>query len=301
MNKIFTGKDNHLRAGWQIVLCFLTYFAANMVMQLILGLLINAFQIQITESVELLLYIVIELPTVLALIFVFTKINGCSVRVMGIDSVKNSWRQFIVGSLIGVISIAILAVISYLIGDYHVVQIGFMPIILIYFLYYIVVGISEEILCRGFLQQTILIRWGVVAAILFPSFLFASLHLANANFSLIAMINTALVGIIFGIFVIRYDNIAAAIGFHIFWNFFQGNIFGVSVSGKAEAASLIKVIRDKDTIWTGGAYGLEGGLLCSVVLLIIIVLQLRFMKQRPVNEEFKALTQKAEPRFPFLP
>lgn len=62
---------------------------------------------------------------------------------------------------------------------------------------------------------------------------------------------------------------AAAI--HSAWNFVQGNVFGVSVSGTGSAPSLLgTVLSDAGTIWNGGAFGLEGGLCVTVVTLLAI-------------------------------
>lgn len=295
------GKDHRLRGGWQIAICFLAYYVSIFLIQTVFAVIIQGLGIEVTEIVSIVFQVVLYFLLIGMLVLLFTKLNGSSIRVLGYDSVKNSRHEFLVGSAAAIISMTILAVLSYITGDYHIVSVKFSPMIIAYLVFFTGVGFFEETLSRGFLQQTILIRWGMVAALLLPSLLFAFLHLGNANVSILAIINTALAGIIFGLFAIRYDNIAASIGYHIFWNFFQGNIFGVSVSGTAGTASLIQVVRDRDTVWTGGAYGLEGGLICSIVQVIIIVLQIRFIKQRPVNAEFAELTKKAEPRFPFDP
>ncbi len=291
MKNIFIGKDRHLRSGWQLLIAFLGFIVSDIFFQIVLSLLIMALKIPMTEASQLLFQTIINIGSTVVSIFLFIKLNHASIRVVGYDKVQNSWKQFVIGSLTGIVSMAVLAGFSYLLGDYHIVSVNFKPILLLCLIYYISVGIVEESLCRGFMQQAVLIRMGRMAALLIPSLLFASLHLLNPDFSAIAMLNTALAGIVMGMFAIRYDNIAAAIGYHIFWNFFQGNVFGIEVSGQMDVATIIKVIRDRDTIWTGGSYGLEGGLLCTIALGITIVLQFILIKQRPENSDLQTLKQ----------
>jgi len=59
------------------------------------------------------------------------------------------------------------------------------------------------------------------------------------------------------------------IALHFSWNFFQGTIFGFSVSGNAEY-SLITQTRTADTIWNGGEFGFEGSLLAVIFLTLAI-------------------------------
>ncbi len=280
MKKLFLGKDNLLRGGWQIVVCILTLLLSTVVFQLVFGIVIQiGFDGQFSEVVNRLLSTVMDVGAAVILVFVFIKINRTSIRAIGFDSIKNSWKQFIVGSVVAIASVAALSIFSYVIGDYHIVKIGFSPMIILYFVGFVGTGIVEEVLCRGFMQQALSPRWGTTLAILFPSVLFGALHLANPHFSVIAMLNTALVGIVFGVFTFMYNNLAAAIGYHIFWNFFLGNIFGVAVSGGGDKASLIISQMDRDTIWTGGEYGFEGGLACTILIVVTIALQFYFMKK----------------------
>lgn len=290
MGKLFLGNDRRLRAGWQIAIGLFTYLfissLLNIVMQLVVGII---FGNQDNENVYIVVNSISNLLVAASLIFVFMKLNGTSARAIGISKDKESWRQFAIGSLTGIISLCVALAPGYLLGDYRVSSVGFPPAILLNFIFFISVGIIEEVLCRGFLQQTALIRWGKLAAILFPSLLFAALHLLNPNFSFIPMLNTALCGIVMGIFTIRYDNLAAAIGFHIFWNFFLGNVFGISVSGTTTKNMILTTTVENNTIWNGGIYGIEGGLLCTLIMIITIALQLYFVKQKPINEALQNL------------
>ena len=77
------------------------------------------------------------------------------------------------------------------------------------------------------------------------------------------------------------DNIWGVCGIHSMWNFSQGNIYGISVSGTGTGESIIKADMNKN-LWfiNGGDFGIEGGLVTTVVLLAGIAAVLLYHKKR---------------------
>jgi hypothetical protein len=78
------------------------------------------------------------------------------------------------------------------------------------------------------------------------------------------------------------------------WNWVQGSIFGVEVSGVTAitSAPLLKEI-DSGPAWlTGEAYGIEGGVLCTIALILSTV-AIYFMPWLKADEELVALTSKS--------
>ena len=142
---------------------------------------------------------------------------------------------------------------------------------------FITVGITEETLCRGVLQGALAGRVPAAAVVLVPSVLFGLLHFANPGFGLLPCLNIILVGGLFALVTLRSGSLAAAIGYHITWNFFQGNVFGVLVSGTdTNAASLISGELTRANIWNGGNFGAEGGLYVTLLLVVSIALAWKF-------------------------
>ena len=54
------------------------------------------------------------------------------------------------------------------------------------------------------------------------------------------------------------------------WNFLQGDIFGLTVSGR-EAYAVVTTQMAGSNLLAGGSYGVEGGLFVTAVLLLAFV------------------------------
>src|SRR5262249_14558687 len=65
------------------------------------------------------------------------------------------------------------------------------------------------------------------------------------------------------------------IGLHAAWNFTEGSVFGMSVSGGRQAASLFGGTLSGPAILTGGAVGPEASIVAVVVCLALAFLLLR--------------------------
>ncbi len=133
-------------------------------------------------------------------------------------------------------------------------------------------AMGEELFMRGLLLQLLARAVGPVAAVAATSIAFALLHGANPNVTVIAQINTALFGVLFGIAVVRKRSLWLAVGLHLGWNVAQG-VLGVNISGITMRLTELN-FEPRGTGWlVGGDYGLEGGVLatCMVVLLAAVV------------------------------
>ena len=156
----------------------------------------------------------------------------------------------------------------------------------LFFLGFMVQGMSEEVLCRGYLMVSIARRSSLPVAILANSLFFAALHLGNSGISVLAFINLTLFGIFASIMFVRRGSIWMVGAVHSIWNFVQGNVFGVLVSGmELDCRVLNAEVVEGMTFINGGAFGLEGGIAVTVVLLAGIVLMcLKGKKTKEIAE-----------------
>lgn len=285
MKKLFIGPDGCIRSGWQMILLYLAMNIAQlaiiMPINIILGIIIGIQSIRgdvsgieafltsyAYQSITIALCNTISL---VAVIILFKVMNRKTTEDMGLTPVKRDYKDLLIGLLLGAASITFIIGINYIMGTIRFNGVHITWDLLLGLILFISVGFVEEILVRGCFQHIIYYRHGIAWAIIIPSLIFSVMHFLNPNISHIAALNIALVGIVFGIMTYKSGNLWMAIGYHITWNYFQGNIFNIEVSGSAYGRGLIKSIRVEDNLLNGGAFGIEGGLICTLLLIITII------------------------------
>ncbi|BCJ53472.1 hypothetical protein Asp14428_49470 [Actinoplanes sp. NBRC 14428] len=138
-------------------------------------------------------------------------------------------------------------------------------------------AVSEELLIRGVLFRVIEQRIGTYLALLASGVLFGAMHLANADATLWGATAIAIeAGFMLAACYAATRNLWVPIGLHFGWNFALGGISGLVVSGNGETKGLLDVTISGPELYTGGAFGPEGGIatlgvgiLLTVVFLVI--------------------------------
>lgn len=128
----------------------------------------------------------------------------------------------------------------------------------------------EEALFRGYILQTFA-RSGLAAlAIGLTSVLFGAIHADNENVSTLAVINTMLAGIWFGVAYLKTRDLWFVWGMHLMWNWMQGAFFGIEVSGTTHLVSspLLREIDGGPSWLTGETYGVEGGIVATIAIIV---------------------------------
>ncbi len=141
----------------------------------------------------------------------------------------------------------------------------------LFFVGYLFQGMNEEVLFRGYLYKRLNTFLPIPMVIALSSLLFAVMHLGNPGMSVLAFINL----IIFGVFaaLVRYhSNSLWFVGaLHSAWNFVQGPLLGVAVSGNTnQQVVFLSKLSDTSTIINGGSFGLEGSIITTIILLVAI-------------------------------
>jgi hypothetical protein len=126
-------------------------------------------------------------------------------------------------------------------------------------------AIGEEMLFRGYGFQILLAGAGPFATILPVSVLFGILHSNNPSATILSTANTVGWGIILGVAFLRSGDLWLPIGLHLGWNLVLPAL-GARLSGFTMNVAGYAMRWNAGDLWSGGAYGPEGGVLTSVVL-----------------------------------
>jgi membrane protease YdiL (CAAX protease family) len=132
----------------------------------------------------------------------------------------------------------------------------------------ILAGILEELLFRGLLFRLCSKLLGTWGALLFTSALFGAAHAANHGATLSSSLAIALeAGILLGAAYAATGRLWVPIGLHVGWNFTEGSLFGMTLSGNTMAAGLIRGSLNGPRILTGGEFGPEASIVAVILCL----------------------------------
>ena len=242
-------------------------------------------QISLTEWLSLL-----EMPDSLVLAMLFATAGTIAVVLLYVRFIEKRklytmglTRAFIfseygIGLVVGLVMFSAVMGLNVLFGGVSYAGIlvnGGIATILFMFFGYVVQGASEELLCRGYFFVSAARRSSLLAAMLANSILFALLHAANVGISWLAFLNLLLFGIFASVYMVRRGNLWGICAIHTMWNFAQGNIFGLQVSGMNSTASIFSFVGDESKSWiSGGRFGPQAGICVTLVLLISILVLL---------------------------
>ena len=164
--------------------------------------------------------------------------------------------------------LALLGVVGFQAGDPRTQGLAALGGVLVVALGWVVQGASEEILCRGWLMQSLGARYRPWIGVLVSSLFFAALHSLNLGLSPLALVNLFLFGLFAAVYALREGGLWGVFAIHSVWNWAQGNLFGLEVSGtEAPGGTLLNLEERGADLVTGGPFGPEGGLAVTVVLL----------------------------------
>ena len=224
----------------------------------------------------LLLSLFLTFTVILVCLFYTKKIDRRSLASAGFRGAA-PMREYLIGFAVGAVMLTAALLLCVAVGAARIegISAGISWIILPFLAGYLVQGMSEEVLCRGVLMQKLSIRYAPIAAILINAAFFAALHLLNPGLTLLAILNLILFGVFASLYMWKRGNIWGIAALHSAWNFTQGNLFGVEVSGTPLTSSVFSVTMTESGKWiNGGSFGLEGGLAGTTVYVIGIVVLL---------------------------
>jgi uncharacterized protein len=166
------------------------------------------------------------------------------------------------GAVIGALLISLIVGVAAWLGAYRLTGWGgstSLPMLL--FTAGLQASILEEILVRGVLFRFLEEFGGSWFALVISSALFGFLHLGNDNATVFSSLSIAVeAGIMLGGAYMLTRNLWLAIGLHFGWNFAQGYIWDVPVSG-FQVDGLVNAQPAGPDLLSGGPFGLEASVI----------------------------------------
>lgn len=293
---MFKNSSGQVRSGWLILVAFIVMLFAQSIF-MIPGMLIfdlikdaselNSSDLDIMLAFDQYPWIVLlvqgggTIGAICVTLLLWRYLNKGTIKELGF---RGSLKDLGFGLFLGAMSITIITFILMISRNVTLMNSFSEPEFTVYALtfliLFILVGIFEEMFFRGYVMATIASRGNQKWLIYVVSALFFSfVHGTNPNVSVLGLINIALVGILFAYMFDVTNSLWLPIGYHITWNYFQGNVFGFAVSGTTPYGIYNVDVTIGNELLTGGSFGLEGGLLATL-LIIFGFLATRYYAER---------------------
>jgi hypothetical protein len=202
---------------------------------------------------------------------------------------KNAVGQYFSGLAVGFVMFGTCVGISWATGSlqFNGFTLGSGFGLLMFFLVgFIIQGMSEEVFLRGYFMMSVAGKNSILLAVISNSVIFAVMHLGNPGVTFLAIVNLILFGLFASVYTLKMNSIWGICAIHTIWNFAQGNLFGIKVSGLDTQVSVLSFLpAGTGELFNGGAFGLEGGLAVTIVLVLSTLVVLKLPGREIVKPE----------------
>ena len=285
---LFVLDDGRLRNGWRFVLSVFLVYVANFVAGN-LSVLIAGNHFRVQEVVYRPLLMLIELATFLFITRLFDQPEVSPSAYIGLP--RRHWlRQTLIGASLGLGLISVAVAFIGTLFDLRI-KVNFNPrtavVGLVVFAVILAAAMAEELMFRGYPFQRLVEGLGPTGAILVLSAMFGYVHMRNPHVSddrwvqVFAFSNTLLIGIVLAFGYLRTKALWFPWGLHFGWNAALGLVYGLPVSGINQFAVIVKSRATGPAWLLGGGYGIEGGMLGTMVILLGLIYVLLCVKPAP--------------------
>jgi membrane protease YdiL (CAAX protease family) len=280
-------KEGRLRPAWRaicytvamvvVLLAIQIPLAIVVLVAVALGMVDQSILTELDSYVPILfLGTLANLVVIFPLTYLFRRfLDGDTVLNLGLHMRPGWLRELLAGLVLGTVLMGLIFLVEWGAGWLTVEAFSWQvqsPVFVLatlfsYLLICIAVALYEELAFRGYILQNLRGDWGVVAAVVVSSILFAILHGLNPNLTLLALPNIFLAGALLAACYLATRSLWLAIAFHFSWNFVQGPVLSFPLSGMPTTGLLVTRV-EGNPLLTGGAFGPEGGLLGSGAILL---------------------------------
>jgi uncharacterized protein len=185
-------------------------------------------------------------------------------------------KGFWIGSLSGFLAISGTLLTMFLLHGFRVTGLALhgtaiLSSVVAWGIAFLLVGLFEEFLCRGYVQFTLASGIGFWPAAFVMSGLFGLSHDFNPGESAVGSLAAGMFGLLFCLFLRRSGNLWIAVGFHAAWDWGQ-TFYGVPDSGMAPYHSVFHSALSGPHWLTGGTVGPEASVLTPIALVVVALI-----------------------------
>jgi len=185
--------------------------------------------------------------------------------------------QFWVGALWGICAITILMLLLRGLGVFYFGGLALHGIRILKFaafwaVLFLVVGLLEEFVARGYSLFTLARGMGFWPAALLLSAAFGAIHLSNPGEAWVGALAAAFIGLFFCLTLLRTGTLWFAVGMHASWDWGESFLYSVPDSGQVAPGHLLSSSFHGSRWLTGGSVGPEGSVFVFVVIAAMWVL-----------------------------
>ena len=274
MNGVFSGREG-LRVGWRVLVFVVLYVLLDWAT----NALLNRFaSLSTTPPIPSYVAIIREssaLLVVLCTTWLMARMEGRRFASFGYESDHRIGRIFF-GIAWGFLSLSVLVGLMWM-GGFLIFQgISLHGSIAwreaaVWALVFLMIGILEESVFRGYLQHTLSGSIGFWWAAFVVSGAFILWHTRNEGETVLGLLSTGAGSLAFSLSLWYTRSLWWAIGFHAGWDWGQSYFYGTPDSGKVTQGHLLSTRASGAPLWSGGTVGPEGSAFLLPLLLLLIL------------------------------
>jgi len=306
MSKIFINEFGRLRSGWRLGIFVATFIAITILLTTVLRIAYFLLR-EVTPALpharflaEMIFRTSLLISALGAGYLCARFLEGLPWRSLGLTFHRGWLRDLLIGSAVGLATLVVAVAIAIKGLGFSFNPEGSSSILksmIGWGVLLFVAALAEEAMFRGYGLQTLSRAKLAWLGVLLTSVPFGLVHLTNPNVVPgVTFANTALAGIWLAMAYLRTRSLWLPLGVHWVWNWALGGVFGLPISGLRMVSYPLLEAQDSGPKWlTGGNYGIEGGVACTIALILFTVFLWR-TSLVSATAELKQMTSEENPK-----
>ena len=278
MEAAFYNKNSQLRSGWRILIFAVLIAAVVAVVNIAwraLGVPMGSSAGNLEPWLFLAFVSLIAAGGLGMIVLMLRRFERRGLAAIALRLERPAIGQLASGTLLGALPISLLMALALTFGygeisaqsiDGRMLFNQMLPALVTGF----IVAAWEELVLRGYLLRQFSLGSNAATAAIVTGVIFGLLHSGNPGANWQGLLFTVIGGILMAWLLFRSGSLWLLIGYHFGWNAMASAVFGLTLSGLADEASLFKSTLTGSRWLTGGDYGFEASLPAVAFELLVL-------------------------------